>query len=329
MKKRVLVTGGAGFLGSNLCEELIKRGNYVICLDNLFSGSKENIQHLLNNPNFEFIEHDIINPLFLEVDQIYNLACPASPRYYHLNPIKTLKCSTIGLLNMLELAKKNKSTILQASTSEIYGDALINPQDEEYNGNVNTIAPRSCYDEGKRVAETFMMDYYREHNVDIRIVRIFNTYGPKMSVDDGRFITNFLLSSLKNQEIPIYGDGNQTRSICYVDDLIRGIIMVMEGDEIMPFNIGNPTELTIIEIANLIKKLTDSYSTFKYYPLPIGDPKMRKPDISRIKKIYGWEPKIPPEIGIKLMRNYYIEYLKNHALKNLKNLEPLKREVIP
>jgi UDP-glucuronate decarboxylase len=305
--KSILITGGAGFIGSNLCERLLNEGNHVICLDNLYTGNMLNISHLLDKEHFEFINHDIIEPLKIEgkIDQIYNMACPASPPKYQNDPIYTLKVNFQGVLNLLELAKDKKATILQSSTSEIYGEPEISPQHETYRGNVNTTGIRSCYDEGKRVAETLIMDYHNKYGVDIRIVRIFNTYGPKMDKDDGRVVSNFINQALNNQDITLYGDGIQTRSFCYIDDQIDGLIKLMNSDYSYPINIGNPYELTVKELANIIIKLTKSESNIIYKPLPLDDPTNRRPDISRAKEILKWEPKYDLEIGIMKTIDYF------------------------
>ncbi|MGI6072885.1 MAG: UDP-glucuronic acid decarboxylase family protein [Lachnospiraceae bacterium] len=296
---RVLVTGGAGFLGSHLCDKLIKEGNDVICVDNLFTGTKDNIRHLLSNPYFEFIRHDITEPLYVEVDQIYNLACPASPVHYQYNPVKTAKTSVFGAVNMLGLAKRVYARILQASTSEVYGDPEVHPQPETYRGCVNPIGLRSCYDEGKRMAETFFFDYHRMHNVDIRVVRIFNTYGPRMSKNDGRVVSNFITQALKNEDITIYGDGSQTRSFCYVDDLIDGVYKMMNCENFTgPVNLGNPGEFTMLELARKIVELTNSSSKIVYMPLPSDDPAQRRPVIDLAKEKLNWEPLIPLEKGL-------------------------------
>ena len=296
---RVLVTGGAGFLGSHLCDKLIKEGNDVICVDNLFTGSKDNIRHLLSNPYFEFIRHDVTEPLTVEVDQIYNLACPASPVHYQYNPVKTAKTSVFGALNVLELAKNVNARVLQASTSEVYGDPEVHPQPESYRGCVNPIGIRSCYDEGKRMAETFFFDYHRMHGVDIRVIRIFNTYGPRMSRNDGRVVSNFITQALKNEDITIYGDGNQTRSFCYVDDLIEGMYRMMNCDNFTgPVNLGNPGEFTMLELAQKIIELTGSKSKIVYMPLPSDDPTQRRPVIDLAKEKLDWEPKIELEKGL-------------------------------
>jgi len=303
---RVLVTGGAGFLGSHLCDRLIKEGNYVICVDNLFTGSKDNIKHLLSNPNFEFIEHDVIEPLYVEVDQIYNLACPASPPHYQYDPIKTAKTSVFGALNMLGLAKRTGARILQASTSEVYGDPEVHPQPESYRGCVNTIGIRSCYDEGKRMAETLFFDYHRQHKVDIRIIRIFNTYGPRMNPNDGRVVSNFIVQALKGEDITVYGDGTQTRSFCYVDDLIEGMYRLMNTEDFTgPVNIGNPGEFTMLELANKVIELTGSKSKLVHRPLPSDDPLQRKPVIELAKEKLGWQPTIALEEGLKKTIEYF------------------------
>ena len=304
--KRVLVTGGAGFLGSHLCDRLIEEGNDVICADNLFTGSKDNIRHLLSNPYFEFIRHDITEPLYEEVDKIYNLACPASPVHYQYNPIKTAKTSIIGAFNMLGLAKRVKARILQASTSEVYGDPEIHPQPETYRGCVNPIGLRSCYDEGKRMAETLFFDYYRQHKVDIRVIRIFNTYGPRMNKNDGRVVSNFIVQALKGEDITIYGDGTQTRSFCYVDDLIDGMIRMMNCEGFIgPVNIGNPGEFTMLELAKKIIEMTDSKSRLVYEPLPSDDPTQRQPVIDLAKTKLGWRPVIDLEQGLERTIDYF------------------------
>lgn len=307
--KRILITGGAGFIGSHLCKRLLDEGNDVICLDNFFTGSKDNIRHLLDNNRFELVRHDITKEYFIEVDEIYNLACPASPPHYQYNAIKTIKTSVLGMINMLGLAKRCKARILQASTSEVYGDPLIHPQVESYWGNVNPIGIRSCYDEGKRCAETLMMDYHRQNKTDIRIVRIFNTYGPNMDLSDGRVVSNFIVQALKGEDITIYGDGSQTRSFCYVDDLIDGMIKMMNNTNgfIGPVNLGNPSERTILDFAKLIIKLTNSNSKIIHKPLPLDDPSKRQPDITLAKKELNFEPKVDIEEG--LIKT--IEYFKN------------------
>ncbi len=311
---RVLVTGGAGFLGSHLCERLVAEGNDVICVDNLFTGAKENIASLMGNSNFEFIRHDVTQPLYVEVDQIYNLACPASPIHYQYNPIKTTKTSVYGAMNMLGLAKRTKARILQASTSEIYGDPEIHPQPEAYRGCVNTIGIRSCYDEGKRVAETLFFDYHRQHNVDIKVMRIFNTYGPRMHPNDGRVVSNFVMQALQNEDITIYGDGSQTRSFCYVDDLIEGMIRLMNSRKGFtgPVNIGNPGEFTIRQLAEKVIKLTGSASQIVFQSLPQDDPLQRKPVIDLAKKELGWEPSIPLEEGLVKTISYFRELIENN-----------------
>jgi len=304
---RILVTGGAGFLGSHLCERLLNEGNDVICLDNLFTGSKDNIIHLMDNHRFELIRHDIVEPILLEVDRIYNLACPASPVHYQYNPVKTVKTSVMGMINMLGMAKRVKARILQASTSEVYGDPQVHPQKEEYWGNVNPIGIRSCYDEGKRVAETLMMDYHRQNKVDIRIIRIFNTYGPRMAENDGRVVSNFILQALKNEDITVFGEGRQTRSFCYVSDLIDGMIRMMENEQdfIGPVNLGNPVENTILEFAEKIITITGSKSKIIYKPLPQDDPKQRRPDISLAQERLGWQPSVDLETGLKATADYF------------------------
>jgi UDP-glucuronate decarboxylase len=309
--ERVLVTGGAGFLGSHLCERLLNDGYYVICLDNYFTGQKRNIFHLLDNTRFEVIRHDLVNPILLEVDQIYNLACPASPVHYQYNPVKTTKTSVMGAINMLGLAKRVKARILQASTSEVYGDPAIHPQRETYWGNVNTIGPRSCYDEGKRCAETLFFDYYRQNSVNIRVVRIFNTYGPRMHPDDGRVVSNFIVQALKGEPLTIFGDGTQTRSFCYVDDMIEGLIKMMNGpdDFIGPVNLGNPAEYKIIDLAQKIINLTQSKSSIAFHPQPMDDPKRRQPDISLAQEKLNWEPRINLEEGLKSAVQYFRELI--------------------
>ena len=307
--KCVLVTGGAGFLGSHLCDRLIESGNYVICLDNFFTGSKENIQHLVGNPNFELEERDIIWPYMKGVDEIYNLACPASPVHYQYDPIKTINTSVFGAVNMLELAKGVKAKLLQGSTSEVYGDPVKHPQTEEYRGNVNPIGLRSCYDEGKRCAETLFMDYYRQNQTRIKIIRIFNTYGPRMLPNDGRVVSNFIIQALNNEDITIYGDGKQTRSFQYIDDLIEGMVRMMdtEDDFTGPINIGNPNEFPVLELAERVIRMTGSTSKIVFKPLPTDDPKQRQPDIKLAKEKLGWQPTVELEDGLKRM----IEYFKN------------------
>ena len=307
IQKRILVTGGAGFLGSHLCDRLVEEGHDVLCLDNLFTGAKRNISHLIEKPNFELIRHDLVNPIFLEVDEIYNLACPASPIHYQYNPVKTVKTSVMGAINMLGLAKRVEAKILQASTSEIYGNPTIHPQKETYWGNVNTIGIRSCYDEGKRCAETIFFDYHRQNKVNIRVVRIFNTYGPRMHPNDGRVVSNFIVQALTNKDITVYGDGSQTRSFCYVDDLIEGMIRMMKGpdDFIGPVNLGNPHESTILELAEMIIRLTGSTSKIVFKPLPQDDPLQRKPENTLAKEKLQWEPSIDIEQGLKKTIEYF------------------------
>jgi len=312
MKKRILVTGGAGFIGSHLCEKLLDEGNEVICVDNFFTGNKQNIIHLLDNPYFEIVRHDITFPLYVEVDEIYNLACPASPVYYRFDPVQTTKTSVMGAINILGLAKRLKIKVLQASTSEVYGDPEVHPQPESYRGNVNPIGPRACYDEGKRCAETLFFDYYRQLRIKIKVIRIFNTYGPKMQPDDGRVISNFIVQSLKNKDITIYGDGGQTRSFCYVDDLVEGIIKMMNSREdfVGPVNLGNPKEFSILELAKKIIKLTNSKSKIIYKPLPEDDPKKRQPNIELANKELNWKPKIELHEGLKKTINYFARLLE-------------------
>lgn len=305
---RILVTGGAGFIGSHLCERLLGDGGEVVCLDNFFTGRKDNILHLIDNKRFELIRHDVIEPILLEVDQIYNLACPASPVHYQYNPVKTVKTSVMGMINMLGMAKRVKARILQASTSEVYGDPLVHPQTEDYHGNVNPIGPRSCYDEGKRVAETLMMDYHRQNGVDTRIVRIFNTYGERMLENDGRVVSNFVVQALRGKELTIYGDGTQTRSFCYVSDLVDGIVRLMntEADDIhLPVNIGNPTEFTMNELAAEVGKATGKEVKISNLPLPADDPKQRKPNIERAQKLLNWLPKVSLTDGLKKTVSYF------------------------
>jgi UDP-glucuronate decarboxylase len=306
-QKRILITGGAGFLGSHLCDRLIVEGHDVLCMDNFFTGSKRNISHLLWKPNFELMRHDLVQPIFIEADEIYNLACPASPVHYQYNPVKTVKTSVMGSINMLGLAKRVKAKILQASTSEIYGNPRVHPQKEDYWGNVNTIGPRSCYDEGKRCAETLFFDYHRQNRVNIRVVRIFNTYGPRMHPNDGRVVSNFIVQSLKKQDITIYGDGSQTRSFCYVDDMIEGLIRMMNGpdDFIGPLNLGNPDEFSILQLAEMIIRLTGSRSKIIFKPLPQDDPLQRQPDITLAIKKLDWQPKIALEEGLKKTIEYF------------------------
>ena len=305
--KRILVTGGAGFIGSHLCEELVKRGNDVICLDNFFTGSKDSIRHLLGNNRFELVRHDVTKEYFIEVDEIYNLACPASPPHYQYNPIKTAKTSVMGIINMLGLAKRCRARILQASTSEVYGDPNVHPQKETYWGNVNPIGIRSCYDEGKRMAETLMFDYHRQNGVDIRVIRIFNTYGPNMNKNDGRVVSNFIVQALQNKDITIYGDGSQTRSFCYVSDLIDGMIKMMENEAgfLGPVNLGNPVETSILDFAKFIIELTGSKSKIVFLPLPSDDPTQRKPDISLATEKLNWEPSVDVKDGLLKTIEYF------------------------
>lgn len=316
MNKKILVTGGVGFLGSHLCKLLLNNGNEVICVDNYFTGSKRNVLNLLNNANFEIIRHDITFPIYVEVDEIFNLACPASPVNYQVDPVQTTKTSVHGAINMLGLAKRLKIKILQASTSEIYGDPEINPQVEEYWGKVNPIGIRSCYDEGKRCAETLFFDYHRQHNLKIKVVRIFNTYGPNMQPNDGRVVSNLIVQSLKGNDITIYGDGSKTRSFCYVDDLIDGLIKMMNSDDKVtgPINLGNKEEITIKELAQLILKLTNSKSKIVYKPLPIDDPKVRCPNTDKAKNILKWQTKIPLEVGLKKTIEYFDNLLKGKEI---------------
>ncbi|MDN3203732.1 UDP-glucuronic acid decarboxylase family protein [Algoriphagus sediminis] len=305
--KRVLVSGGGGFLGSHLCDRLLSEGNEVLCVDNFFTGNRRNIHHLLDNKNFELLRHDITHPLFVEVDEIYNLACPASPIHYQFDPVQTTKTSVIGAMNMLGLAKRLKIKILQASTSEIYGDPEVHPQPESYRGNVNTLGPRACYDEGKRCAETLFFDYHRQHGVNIKVMRIFNTYGPRMHPNDGRVVSNFIVQALKGEDITIYGDGQQTRSFCYVDDNIEGMYRLMNSRDGFtgPVNIGNPGEFTMLELAQLIIELTASKSKLIHFPLPEDDPLQRKPVIDLAKEELGWEPKIPLREGLEKTIAYF------------------------
>lgn len=309
MKKRILVTGGAGFLGSHLCEKLLNQGHDVVCVDNYFTGQKQNVVHLLNHPYFELVRHDVTMPYFVEVDEIYNLACPASPIHYQYNPIKTVKTSVMGAINMLGLAKRIRAKVLQASTSEVYGDPEIHPQTEDYWGHVNPIGERACYDEGKRAAETLFVNYHKQNGVRIKIIRIFNTYGPRMHPNDGRVVSNFIVQALQNKDITIYGNGSQTRSFCYVDDLLEGMTKLMNtGDEITgPINVGNPGEFTILQLAEMVIRMTGAKSKIIYMPLPSDDPMQRKPDITKAQSVLGWEPKIPLEEGLKKT----IEYFKN------------------
>lgn len=303
---RILITGGAGFLGSHLCERLLNEGNEVICLDNFFTGRKSNVAHLLGNPYFELVRHDVIDPFKFEVDQIYNLACPASPPHYQYNAIKTIKTSVMGAINCLGLAKRTKARVFQASTSEVYGDPSVHPQPESYWGNVNPIGIRSCYDEGKRCAETLFFDYHRQNGVDIRVVRIFNTYGPRMLPDDGRVVSNFIVQALRGDDLTIYGDGTQTRSFCYVDDLLEGFVRLMNHSSLIgPVNIGNPGEFTMLELAELVLKKIGGKSKITHLPLPGDDPKQRRPDITLAQGELGWEPKVPLEEGLEPTIAYF------------------------
>jgi len=308
---RTLVTGGAGFIGSHLCERLLDRGDEVICLDNFFTGRRSNVEALLGQPGFEIIRHDVIEPILLEVDRIFHLACPASPVHYQYNPVKTVKTNVMGTINMLGLAKRVRARLLHASTSEVYGDPEVHPQPETYWGNVNPIGPRSCYDEGKRVAETLCFDYHRQNDVDIRVVRIFNTYGPRMLRDDGRVVSNFVVSALNGDDITVYGDGSQTRSFCYVDDLVAGLIAMMDqGTEIGPVNLGNPEEFTILQLAELILELTGSSSQIVHRALPQDDPTRRRPEIGKAKRLLDWEPSIPARDGLSRTIAYFEETLR-------------------
>ena len=305
--KRILVTGGAGFIGNHLCRRLLNEGNYVICLDNFFTGLKQHIEDMLDNPNFELIEHDIVEPIDIECEQIYNMACPASPPHYQYDPVKTMKTSVLGVLNMLELARKYNAKILQASTSEVYGNPLVHPQQESYWGNVNPIGIRSCYDEGKRAAETLLMDYHRQYGTDIRIIRIFNTYGPNMDPKDGRVVSNCIMQAIKGEDITIYGDGSQTRSFCYVDDLVDGAIRMMNNDKgfIGPVNLGNPSERTVLNLAQMVLEMTGSNSKLSFMPLPSDDPVKRKPDITKAQQMLGWEPVVDIKDGLAKTIDYF------------------------
>jgi len=313
--KRILVTGGAGFLGSHLCERLLDQGHEVLCVDNFFSSTRQNVSHLLDHPRFELMRHDVTFPLYIEVDEIFNLACPASPVHYQFDPVQTTKTSVIGAINMLGLAKRLKIRILQASTSEIYGDPAVHPQPEEYWGNVNPIGFRSCYDEGKRCAETLFFDYRRQHNMPVKVVRIFNTYGPRMHPNDGRVVSNFIVQALKGRDITIYGDGSQSRSFCYVDDLIEAMLRMMETppDVTGPVNVGNPTEFTMLELAQLVLEITAAKSKLVFEPLPSDDPKQRKPDISKAKAILGWEPETKLREGLVKTVAYFDKLLSEGA----------------
>ncbi|HLC18321.1 MAG TPA: UDP-glucuronic acid decarboxylase family protein [Thermodesulfobacteriota bacterium] len=317
MLKRVLVTGGAGFIGSHLCERLIEDGSEVLCLDNFFTGRKENISHLMDNPMFELIRHDVTEPVLLEVDEVYNLACPASPVHYQYNPVKTIKTNVIGTLNMLGLAKRVRARILQASTSEVYGDPKVHPQPESYWGNANPIGPRACYDEGKRCAESLMFSYHRQNGVDIRIVRIFNTYGPRMLENDGRVVSNFIVQALRGKDITVYGDGSQTRSFCYIDDLVEGMVRMMDNDgEPGPVNLGNPAEFTIMELAKVVKELTGSQSRVVHRELPQDDPVQRQPDITVAREKLDWKPTVELEEGLKKTIEYFSRRIHGDSKKS-------------
>ncbi|NGX30573.1 MAG: UDP-N-acetylglucosamine 4-epimerase [Candidatus Anoxychlamydiales bacterium] len=320
MKKKALVTGGSGFLGSHLCERLLDKNYEVICVDNFYTGTKRNILHLLDNPYFELIRHNICFPLYLEVDEIYNLACPASPVHYQNDPVQTVKTSIHGAINVLGLAKRVKAKAFQASTSEVYGDPTVHPQKESYFGNVNPVGIRSCYDESKRCAETLFVDYHRQYKIPIKIARIFNTYGPNMHPNDGRVVSNFIVQAIKGEDITVYGDGSQTRSFCYVDDLIDGFLALMHSDDsiIGPINLGNPTEFTILDLAKLIIKYTNSNSKIVYKDLPSDDPKQRKPDISKAKKLLNWHPKIDLETGLLKTIEYFENLIKKPSVFELK-----------
>ena len=310
-RKRVLVTGGAGFLGSHLCERLIHDGDDVLCVDNYFTGRKDNIAHLMGDPHFEVMRHDVTFPLYVEVDEIYNLACPASPVHYQYDPVQTTKTSVIGAINMLGLAKRVGAKIMQASTSEVYGDPTVHPQTEDYRGNVNPLGPRACYDEGKRCAETLFFDYFRQHKTRIKVARIFNTYGPRMHPNDGRVVSNFIVQALRGEDITVYGDGSQTRAFCYVDDLIEGWVRLMNtGDDVTgPINIGNPMEIPVRELAERVIRQVGSKSKLVFRPLPVDDPLQRCPDITQAKKVLGWEPKVPLEVGLEKTIAYFDKLL--------------------
>ncbi|MPY74212.1 MAG: NAD-dependent epimerase/dehydratase family protein [Alphaproteobacteria bacterium] len=315
VRKRVLVTGGAGFLGSHLCEQLLERGNDILCVDNYFTGAKDNIVHLMDNPYFEVMRHDVTFPLYVEVKEIYNMACPASPVHYQFDPVQTTKTSVHGAINMLGLAKRVKAKILQASTSEVYGDPDVHPQTEEYHGNVNTIGPRACYDEGKRCAETLFFDYHRQHKLNIRVARIFNTYGPRMLPNDGRVVSNFIVQALQGKPITVFGDGSQTRSFCYVDDLVRGLIALMDSPDSVtgPINLGNPGEFTILELAEKVIDMTGSRSKIDYHPLPQDDPTQRCPNITKARDHLDWQPVTPLQEGLKKTIAYFDELLRRNS----------------
>lgn len=316
---RVLVTGGAGFIGSFLCERLLTSGHEVVCVDNFFTGRKKNLDHLRDHRDFELVRHDITQPILLEVDRIYNLACPASPVHYQYNPVKTVKTSVMGTINMLGLAKRVRARILQASTSEVYGDPTVHPQTEDYWGHVNPIGPRACYDEGKRVAETLCFDYHRQNNVDIRVIRIFNTYGPRMLMDDGRVVSNFIVQALSGEDLTLYGDGSQSRSFCYVDDLVRGATLMMEQEQtIGPVNLGNPVEFTIRELAELVLGITGSKSRIVWAPLPQDDPTRRQPDITRAREALGWEPTVPLREGLEKTIAYFDALLRSDEVHRVR-----------
>ena len=316
VSERVLVTGGAGFLGSHLCERLLEAGHEVLCVDNFFTGRRTHVAHLLDHPGFEMMRHDITFPLYVEVDRIFNLACPASPVHYQLDPVQTTKVSVHGAINMLGLAKRTKARILQASTSEVYGDPSLHPQPESYWGNVNPIGPRSCYDEGKRCAETLFFDYHRQHGLEIKVARIFNTYGPRMHPNDGRVVSNFVVQALTGQPLTVYGDGNQTRSFCYVDDLVEGLLRLMDSPAAVtgPVNLGNPAEFTILELAELVRELTGSRSPIVFRPLPQDDPLQRRPDITRARELLGWEPKVPLRVGLEKTIAYFEMLLRTKEM---------------
>jgi len=324
LRKRILVTGGAGFIGSHLCERLLSDGNDVLCVDNFFTGTKDNIKHLFDNPHFELLRHDVTFPLYVEVDEIYNLACPASPVHYQFDPVQTTKTSVHGAINMLGLAKRVKAKILQASTSEVYGNPAVHPQPESYWGHVNPIGPRSCYDEGKRCAETLFFDYHRQHGMRIKVARIFNTYGPRMHPNDGRVVSNFIVQALQNKPITVYGDGSQTRSFCYVDDLVEGMsrLMATPDAEAGPMNLGNPHECTILELTELVKEICGSASEIRFEPLPTDDPVRRRPDISRARSVLGWEPKVPLRDGLKKTLDYFDDFLRTNGVVNRKQQIP-------
>ena len=322
---KILVTGGAGFIGSHLCERLLAQGYHVVCLDNFFTGRRENVEHLMDEPGFELMRHDVTEPLFMEVDQIYNLACPASPIHYQYNPVKTVKSNVMGAINMLVLAKRVRARVLQASTSEVYGDPTVHPQTESYWGNVNPIGPRSCYDEGKRVAETLMMDYHRQDKVDIRIARIFNTYGPRMAESDGRVVSNFIVQALRGQELTLYGTGAQTRSFCYVDELVDGLIRLMAAEgRHEPVNLGNPVEFTIRQLADEVARIVGGEVRITYQPLPADDPTQRKPDITRAREWLGWEPQIQLPEGL----GRTVDYFRRRLSRELGSRNQATREAV-